>query len=96
MELGPSLANRPMEEIERVAILATLEATGGNKTAAARRLGLTARTLSEEAQDPPGGARPRGRPRAHVRLGGDRAPAPLLPGIRPGAVDGGRARPITS
>jgi DNA-binding NtrC family response regulator len=48
MELGPSLANRPMEEIERVAILATLEATGGNKTEAARRLGLTARTLSNK------------------------------------------------
>jgi len=48
LELGPSLANRPMEEIERVAILATLEATGGNKTEAARRLGLTARTLSNK------------------------------------------------
>lgn len=48
MELGPSLANRPMEEIERVAILATLEATRGNKTEAARRLGLTARTLSNK------------------------------------------------
>jgi two-component system, NtrC family, response regulator HydG len=47
-ELGPSLANRPMEEIERVAILATLQATGGNKTEAARRLGLTARTLSNK------------------------------------------------
>jgi len=48
VDLGPSLANRPMEEIERVAILATLEATGGNKTEAARRLGLTARTLSNK------------------------------------------------
>lgn len=47
-ELGASLANRPMEEIERVAILATLNATGGNKTEAARRLGLTARTLSNK------------------------------------------------
>jgi two-component system response regulator HydG len=47
-DLGPSLANRPMEEIERVAILATLHATGGNKTEAARRLGLTARTLSNK------------------------------------------------
>jgi len=47
-DLGPSLANRPMEEIERVAILATLQATGGNKTEAARRLGLTARTLSNK------------------------------------------------
>jgi len=42
------LANRPMAEIERVAILATLEATRGNKTEAARRLGLTARTLSNK------------------------------------------------
>jgi len=48
VDLGPSLANRPMEEIERVAILATLAATGGNKTEAARRLGLTARTLSNK------------------------------------------------
>jgi two-component system response regulator HydG len=47
-DLAPSLANRPMEEIERVAILATLQATGGNKTEAARRLGLTARTLSNK------------------------------------------------
>jgi two-component system response regulator HydG len=47
-DLGPSLANRPMEEIERVAILATLQSTGGNKTEAARRLGLTARTLSNK------------------------------------------------
>ena len=47
-ELGDSLANRPIEEIERVAILATLKATRGNKTEAARRLGLTARTLSNK------------------------------------------------
>ena len=46
--LGPSLANRTIEEIERVAILATLKATRGNKTEAARRLGLTARTLSNK------------------------------------------------
>ena len=31
-----------------VAILSTLERTGGNKTEAARRLGLTARTLSNK------------------------------------------------
>lgn len=42
------LANKPMADIERVAILATLEATRGNKTEAARRLGLTARTLSNK------------------------------------------------
>lgn len=47
-ELGRLLANRPIEDIERVAILATLESTGGNKTEAARRLGVTARTLSNK------------------------------------------------
>ena len=47
-ELGVSLANRRVADIERVAILATLSATGGNKTEAARRLGLTARTLSNK------------------------------------------------
>ena len=48
VELGDSLANRRIEEIERVAILATLKATRGNKTEAARRLGVTARTLSNK------------------------------------------------
>lgn len=43
-----ALANHPMSDIERVAILATLDETGGNKTEAARRLGLTARTLSNK------------------------------------------------
>jgi two-component system response regulator HydG len=38
----------PMAEVERIAILATLESAGGNKTEAARRLGLTARTLSNK------------------------------------------------
>ena len=42
------LANRPIADIERIAILATLERTGGNKTEAARRLGVTARTLSNK------------------------------------------------
>jgi DNA-binding NtrC family response regulator len=46
--LGPSLANRSLEEIERVAILSTLDAVRGNKTEAARRLGVTARTLSNK------------------------------------------------
>ena len=44
----PSLANRELADIEREAILATLECTGGNKTEAARRLGVTARTLSNK------------------------------------------------
>ena len=42
------LANRPLDDIEREAILATLDCTGGNKTEAARRLGVTARTLSNK------------------------------------------------
>jgi two-component system response regulator HydG len=47
-DLGPALANRTIEEIERVAILATLVSTRNNKTEAARRLGVTARTLSNK------------------------------------------------
>ena len=47
-DLGPALANRTIEEIERVAILATLLSTKNNKTEAARRLGVTARTLSNK------------------------------------------------
>ena len=47
-ELGQRLANLRMADIERYAILATLESTGGNKTEAGRRLGLTARTLSNK------------------------------------------------
>jgi len=42
------LANRPLADLEREAILCTLEATKGNKTEAARRLGVTARTLSNK------------------------------------------------
>ena len=47
-ELRTSLANRPIADIEREAILGTLESTGGNKTEAARRLGVTARTISNK------------------------------------------------
>jgi transcriptional regulator with GAF, ATPase, and Fis domain len=43
-----ALVNRSIEEIERVAILATLQSTNGNKTEAARRLGVTARTVSNK------------------------------------------------
>jgi DNA-binding NtrC family response regulator len=42
------LANRPLSDLEREAILCTLEATRGNKTEAARRLQVTARTLSNK------------------------------------------------
>lgn len=43
-----AIANESMADVERVAILSTLERTGGNKTEAARRLGVTARTLSNK------------------------------------------------
>ncbi|MAE28299.1 MAG: sigma-54 dependent transcriptional regulator [Planctomycetota bacterium] len=46
--LAEVLANNRISDIERIAILATLDSTGGNKTEAARRLGLTARTLSNK------------------------------------------------
>mgnify|MGYP001472185579 CR=1 FL=1 len=42
------LANRTLDDLEREAILCTLEATRGNKTEAARRLQVTARTLSNK------------------------------------------------
>ena len=45
---GSPLANRPLADLEREAILCTLESTRGNKTEAARRLGVTARTLSNK------------------------------------------------
>jgi len=47
-ELGPHLMNRPLEEIERISILATIESARGNRTEAARRLGVTPRTLSNK------------------------------------------------
>ena len=40
-----SLANRLLEDIEREAILATLACLNGNKTQAAKRLGVSSRTL---------------------------------------------------
>jgi len=43
-----ALADNEMADIERIAILATIQSAGGNKTEAARRLGLTARTLSNK------------------------------------------------
>jgi DNA-binding NtrC family response regulator len=43
-----ALADRKLADIERDAILATLDSSGGNKTEAARRLGVTARTLSNK------------------------------------------------
>ena len=40
--------NMPLAQVERAAILRTLEATGGNKSAAARRLGITRKTLHKK------------------------------------------------
>jgi DNA-binding NtrC family response regulator len=47
-QLRRVLANRTVSEVEREAILGTLDSTRGNKTEAARRLGVTARTLSNK------------------------------------------------
>jgi two-component system response regulator HydG len=38
----------PLGEIEKTAILKTLEAAGGNKSEAARRLGITRKTLHKK------------------------------------------------
>jgi len=38
----------PLEEIEKTAILKTLEAARGNKSEAARRLGITRKTLHKK------------------------------------------------
>ena len=38
----------PLEEVEKAAILKTLEAAGGNKSEAARRLGITRKTLHKK------------------------------------------------
>ena len=38
----------PLEEIEKAAILSTLEAAGGNKSETARRLGITRKTLHKK------------------------------------------------
>ncbi|MCF8045669.1 MAG: Fis family transcriptional regulator, partial [Desulfarculaceae bacterium] len=35
----------PLSEIEKQAVLSTLESTGGNRSEAARRLGITRKTL---------------------------------------------------
>ena len=41
-------ADIPLEEIEKVSILSTLESAGGNKSEAARRLGITRKTLHKK------------------------------------------------
>jgi len=40
--------NMPLEEVEKVSILQTLKAVGGNKSEAARRLGITRKTLHKK------------------------------------------------
>jgi len=40
--------NLPLEEVEKVSILQTLKAVGGNKSEAARRLGITRKTLHKK------------------------------------------------
>ncbi len=47
----PVVANRPLEDIEKEAILATLEATGGNKSETARRLKINRKTLHKKLRD---------------------------------------------
>ena len=42
------LTDLSLEEVEKVTILKTLEATGGNKSEAARRLGITRKTLQKK------------------------------------------------
>jgi len=44
-------ASRPLEEIEKEAILATLEAAGGNKSETARRLMINRKTLHKKLKD---------------------------------------------
>ena len=43
--------SRSLEEIEREAILETLKASGGNKAEAARRLGITRKTLHNKLKN---------------------------------------------
>jgi len=44
----PEMADMPLEEIEKVSILRTLESLRGNKSETARRLGITRRTLHKK------------------------------------------------
>ncbi|GAB7079260.1 sigma-54-dependent transcriptional regulator [Megalodesulfovibrio paquesii] len=47
---APSLAGRPLDEVEKTAILETLTQTGGNKSEAARLLGISRVTLHKKLQ----------------------------------------------
>ncbi len=48
---APAAGNRPLEEIEKEAILATLESSGGNKSETARRLKINRKTLHTKLKD---------------------------------------------
>ena len=45
---GGVSANLPLEDVEKATILRTLESTMGNKSEAARRLGITRKTLHKK------------------------------------------------
>ncbi len=47
-EHPPAAGTRPLEEVEKATILTTLKAADGNKSEAARRLGITRRTLHKK------------------------------------------------
>jgi two-component system response regulator HydG len=47
----PPVLNRPLGEIEKDAILATLQDSGGNKSECARRLGINRKTLHKKLKD---------------------------------------------
>jgi two-component system response regulator HydG len=47
----PAAANRPLEEVEKEAVLATLEACRRNKSEAARRLGINRKTLHKKLKE---------------------------------------------
>jgi two-component system response regulator HydG len=45
---GDISGDMPLEEVEKAAILKTLDSAEGNKSEAARRLGITRRTLHQK------------------------------------------------
>jgi two-component system response regulator HydG len=45
---GDVPSDLPLEEVERATILKTLKSSGGNKSEAARRLGITRKTLHKK------------------------------------------------
>ncbi|MCD6272249.1 MAG: sigma-54-dependent Fis family transcriptional regulator [Deltaproteobacteria bacterium] len=47
----PVAGNRPLDEVEKEAILVTLEASAGNKSETARRLGINRKTLHKKLKD---------------------------------------------